>query len=296
MQYLRKSNQNNRQNLVISAVLLILGLAICVFVFVRESGVQDEPTQIAEEQQNSGIYEITKLDERTEYENPVSVDLSTVDEVRIREAGDYILSGKTEQTVIIDAQEQIVHLILNGVDIRSDKGPAIQVESAGKVIITLADGTENVVRDSGNYSKEEECNAAIYSTADITINGGGSLFVYGYYKDAIHTKDLLKIIDGSVYVQAKRNGLRGNDGMVIRPHILTVESEGTGLQTTNSNQADKGVIEICGGDIFITAGKYGMAAVSDVYVRECTISCLSVMTEIKAEGEQYVEEGCFSYE
>jgi len=295
MQSLKRTNQDNMQKNILLTVLIICGLAICIFAFWKESGDSKETLNLMDEQQNFDMYEITKLDMRTEYEKPVVIDLSVADNdgTRIEEAGDYILRGQTESTVTIDAQEQPVHLILEGVDIRSSGGPAIHVVSAGKVIITLAENTENVIRDSGNYKKYEECNAAIYSAGDITINGNGSLFVYGYYKDAIHTKDLLKIIGGDIYIQAKRNGLRGNDGMIIKPNILTVESEKTGLQTTNANQAGKGRIDICGGDISITAGEYGMVSVADVHVRECNVSCLSVMTPIKAEGEQFVEEGCF---
>lgn len=298
MQCLKKLNKNNKQRMVLLVILLVLGLAICIYAFWKDSSVQKGISDTSEERTGSDIYEITKLDLEAESENPVMIDVSADSDggIRIEEAGDYVLSGVSEQSVIIDAQEQIVHLIFNGVDIRSAQGPAIHVVSAGKVIISLAENTENVIRDSGNYKNYEKCNAAIYSTADLTINGAGSLFVYGYYKDAIHTKDLLKIIDGNVYLQAKRNGLRGNDGMVIMPNLLTIESEGSGLQTTNADQEGKGVLNICGGDISITAGKYGMVSVADVNISDCTISCLSVMADVKADGEQFIEEGCFSYE
>ena len=298
MQYLKKQNENNAQRIVWLAILLILGVGICIYAFLKDSGAKNELADTSEEQNNFDMYQITKMDLLTECENPVMIDLSADSEggIRIEEAGDYVLSGVAEEAVVVDAQEQIVHLVLNGADIRSVEGPAIYVKSAGKVIISLAENTENVVRDSGNYKHDEKCNAAIYSTADLTINGEGSLFVYGYYKDAIHTKDVLKVVDGNVYVQAKRNGLRGNDGMVIMPKLLTVESEGSGLQTTNANQEGKGVLNICGGEISITAGKYGMVSAADVYISDCNISCLSVMSEIKAEGEEVVEEGCFSYE
>ena len=296
MQYLKK--QNKVQKIVLLAILLVLGLGICVYAFVRDLDTEQELSNTAQEQASSDIYEITKLDVMTEYENPIMIDVAADSEVgvRIEEAGDYVLSGVSEEAITIDAQEQIVHLILNGVDVRSVEGPAIHVVSAGKVIITLAENTENVIRDSGNYKNNEKCNAAIYSTCDLTINGEGSLFVYGYYKDAIHTKDLLKIIGGNVYLQAKRNGLRGNDGMVVMPNILTIESEGSGLQTTNANQEGKGMLSICGGDISITTGEYGMVSVADVHIADCSISCLSVMPEIKADGEEVVEEGCFLYE
>ena len=59
----------------------------------------------------------------------------------------------------------------------------IYVSNADKVVITLAEGTENVVTDGDSYlladaaatdAASAEPNATIFSKADLTINGSGS--------------------------------------------------------------------------------------------------------------------------
>lgn len=235
---------------------------------------------------------ITEADSNTDYTNPIYIDLSSADEeLVLKEAGDYVLSGKGENTVCIDAQDQMVHLFLDNIDLQTVSGPAINVISASKVIITINSDTENTIADSAYYANTEEANAAIYSTCDLTINGTGMLNVFGYNKDAIHTKDLCKILDGVLKISAKRSGVRGNDGIMLSPEILYIESETYGLQTTKADQDSRGVIEISKGITSILAGRYAIQAASDVYVRNCELSMNSVITNINTEGDMYIEEG-----
>lgn len=269
--------------------MLVLGIVISVIWMNTENETQ---TQV-QEGDVLQVYDITETDSRTEAEQETFIDLSNATtQTVIAEGGDYILSGKTKYAIHVDAQDEIVHLILSGVDIRSISGPAIQISSAGKVVITLAENTENTIRDSENYNEYEESDAVIYSEVDVTINGDGELFITGYYKDGIHTKDLLKIIDGMIYVQAKRDGIRGNDGIVLTPDEMTIESEGNGIRTTNAEKTGKGRIEILEGNYTITAGKYAIVSKSDLYVRNCEIACESTVADLDVAGSMDIEKGC----
>lgn len=262
--------------------------------FINEQGKEQNDTNVNMPEEYA--YRVSKIDEEVNYTNPVYLDLEQ-EEIGIIEAGgDYVLSGKLDGTVQVDAKDENVHLILNGVEIKSTTGPAIQILSAGKVVITVAEGTENIISDSGDYREFEECNAAIWSACDLTINGNGTLHVYGYYKDAIHTKDVLKVVGGNIYLRAKRDGIRGNDGILLMPQYISMECEGVGLHTTNAEKAGKGIIDVAGGSIVITAGTYAIQAATDLYIRECDISCFSVMADFLAAGEYYIEEGCMQHE
>ena len=130
----------------------------------------------------------------------------------------------------------------------------------------------------------------------MTINGNGTLYVSGIYRDAINTKDVLKIISGQVQVKSKRYGLKGNDGILLSPELLIIESERVGCITDNANKEGKGIIDIRGGDISIVAGEYALSAASDVYIREGAMSFNSVIDNIYTEGQQYIAEGTLAYE
>lgn len=253
---------------------------------VKNEGNKENHSQI----QNELLY-ITNSDQKTTYTEPIYVDLTKMNESYVIEsAGEYVLTGITNKPLIVQAHDEIVHIFLDGVTIDSDIGSAMNIRSAGKVIITLVEDSENIFLDSAYY-EDEEANAAIYAGCDLTINGTGMLNVCGYYKDAIHTKDVFKLLGGQVHLQAKRCGIKGNDGIVLSPVSLEIESEKNGCETTNANNEEKGSVKIAGGKISVIAGEYAIVAVADVYIEAGEIYFNSVIDSIYAEGQQYIVEG-----
>lgn len=245
----------------------------------------------------SAYYEITDADAKTNAEDYVTVDLEQEGYgFRISQPGSYMLEGNYDGQIQVDAQEQIVHIILNGVNVTSNRGPALNVISAGKVIVTVAEGTENVLADSANYEGMKDTKACLYAVSDLTINGQGTLYVYGYYEDAIRSKDVIKILGGNLLVQAKGDGIRGNDGVVLTPDTLTIESEKNGIRTTKNGKNKKGFLDVCGGEISIIAGENGLLSGADLSIEDCKISCNSVQKEYSCNGEQWIEEGCLENE
>ena len=247
-------------------------------------------SQMMSVEENELLY-ITDIDMDTEFIEPEYIDLSQTEEALVIEyGGEYVLTGQSHQTITIDAHDELVHLFLNNVTVETAIGPAINIESAGKVVITLMEGTMNTLFDAAYY-KNEDLNATITADCDLTINGMGTLYACGYYKDAIHTKDVLKVLGSTVQLKAKRYGIKGNDGMVLEPEYLMIESEKNGCQTSNANKEDKGIIDIRGGEISIISGQYALSSVSDVYIREGAVYLNSVIGNIYTEGQQYIAEG-----
>lgn len=274
-----------------------LGACILIMLMLMATGCGEDREAVAIE--NSGgqtideneLLYVTELDVTATPTDPVYVELSEIDgNLIIEEGGEYVLSGTTHNSVKVDAHDEIVHLFFNGLTIETADGPAIEVVTASKVIITLMDESANAIFDAAYYSNEE-VTGAISSVCDLTINGGGSLYICGYYKDAIYTKDVFKLMGGSVQMRAKRNGIKANDGIVLAPLRLVIESENNGCKTSNADKEDKGVIDIQGGEVSIVAGKYGLSAASDVYVREGQIYLNCVVGNIYTEGQQYIAEG-----
>lgn len=236
---------------------------------------------------------LTTADLKIDCEEPNYINLDTITEesLLITQPGCHILSGEMKGSVCINAEEQIVHLVFNGVTVDAIHGPALKIESAGKVIVTLMEETENSFLDSGTYPKGEEADACIYSQCDLTINGNGHMNVYGYHKDAIHTKDILKVLGGSIFVQAKRDGLRGNDGIVINCESIDIQSEENGICSTKTGKETKGNIEIYGSNCSIIGGKYAISCAADLYIAESDIYAIGIVDDFRVDGVSSIAEG-----
>lgn len=199
----------------------------------------------------------------------VSVDGS---KATITSAGTYSISGTlADGQIVVDTKdEEIVRLILNGADISSSTGAPIYIRKAEKAIIILADGTQNRVSDAATYIYEDpetdEPNAAIFSTADLTLAGNGSLAVSGNSNDGIAGKDGLVISGGSISVSAVDDGIRGKDYLVVRDGRISVTAQGDGLKSDNAEDETKGYVAVEAGVIDVTAGGDAIQAETDVLI------------------------------
>ena len=239
------------------------------------------------------ICKLTDADKNTVQNNPTEIVFENEQQVYIIDnEGEYILSGDCEGQIQIDVQDKIVHLILENVEMQSENGPVIYVKSAAKVVITIPENSSCILMDSTYYDGYEESRSCIFSEDDLTINGKGSLQVYGNYKDAIRTKDILKVLDVNLDIRAKETGLRGNDGVLIQSANLNIQCEGTGIYTEKENKEMKGFVDIYKGTVDIISGEYGIDSAQNIYIRDCVADIFGTVQDITCFGEQYIEEGC----
>ncbi|MBQ9902526.1 MAG: carbohydrate-binding domain-containing protein [Clostridia bacterium] len=240
------------------------------------------------------VIEMTREDRRTTSDSAKEIALGAAgEELLITDGGDYRLSGEMNGCIHVNAEEQIVHLFLNGVNVRSVTAPAIYVESAGKVILTLLPDTENTLSDGSKYISDV-CDGCIFSMCDLTVNGSGSLSVSGYYKDAIHTKDYLRISGVKLFARAKDDALHGNDGVLISEADISAEAEKCGIRTTKSGKLRKGNIEITGSTLSVIAGEHALNASRSIYMVSSKAFLKGVMSNSKADHDIFIEEGCLT--
>ncbi len=184
----------------------------------------------------------------------------------ITEEGVYILSGKYEGGVIIDAGESAkVQLVLNNAEITNSTGPAIYVKSADKVFITLPEGTENTLTDSGEeytQSGEKSIDGVIFADSDLTLNGSGKLSVTAGYKHAIVSKKDLTITDGSYEITSAEKALEGENSIRICGGEFVIKAGDDALHADEENDKDKGFVYISGGSFNIESDDDGIHAVT----------------------------------
>ncbi|WP_348536382.1 carbohydrate-binding domain-containing protein [Glutamicibacter sp. FBE19] len=191
----------------------------------------------------------------------VSVDGDTV---TISAAGTYRLSGSLSdgKVVVAAGKEDVVRIILDNASISSSTGSAIQVDESNETLLYLEDGTSNSVSDASTYADtaEDAANAAIYSMADLTIAGQGSLDVKGNYQDGIVSKDGLVLASGQLTVTSADDGIKGKDYVALLGGHVDITATGDGIKSTNDTDADRGWLHQYGGQLNVSAGDDGIKA------------------------------------
>ena len=185
-------------------------------------------------------------------------------DVYIVYAGKYIISGElTDGSVIVDADgDDKIWILLNGVSLHCDDSAAIVVEQAGKVFLTVADGTENFVSSGESYSEDavsSKIDGTIYSRDDLTINGSGSLSVTAAYKHGIVCNDDIVIVGANIEITAPQDGIHANDSGRFADMDLTINAGDDGLTVKNDDETSYIYIE--SGNINITSCYEGIEAI-----------------------------------
>lgn len=171
--------------------------------------------------------------------------------VTITDEGTYILSGTLEDgMILVDAEDtDKVQLVLNGVEITSATSAAIYVREADKVFITTAAGSENTLRNGGEYVAIDDNNidAVIFSKSDLTLNGAGTLTITAAAGHGIVSKDDLVLASGTYVITAASHGISGKDSVRIANGAYTIVSGKDGIHAENADDASLGFLYIVGG-------------------------------------------------
>lgn len=198
----------------------------------------------------------------------------------ITSGGTYVISGALEdgQIIVNSATKDTVRLVLNGAQITSLTNAPIHIQDAGKVVISLEEGTENTLTDGATYILEagnDEPDAALFSKADLTINGTGTLKITAHYKDGIGSKDDLKIIEGNLVVQAADDGIRGKDMVAIKNGNISITAAGDGIKSTNNTDAGRGFVYIENGNFDIKSENDAIQAETNLEILDGTFNIVS---------------------
>lgn len=188
--------------------------------------------------------------------------------VKISQEGVYLISGTlSDGQIIVDADDSAkVQLALCGCEITCSGSAAIYVKQADKVFVTLSDGTENVLTETGSFTADGDTNVdgVIFSKDDLTINGGGSLEINTENGHGAVSKNDLKVTGGELTVNCSGHGLSGKDSVRIGGGSISVNSGKDGIHSENAEDTQQGFIYIGGGDLAIDCGGDGLDVSSQV--------------------------------
>ena len=222
--------------------------------------------------------------------NPTATDGVTVEDgtLTITKAGTYKLSGEYQGQIKVEtADSDAVRLVLDNANITNSSGAALNVVNADEVILYSASGTTNTISDGVDYTAtgEDDPDAVVYSKADLTIAGEGTLKVNGNHEDGIHTSDGLVIASGTLEVNAANTGIKGKDYVDILGGTINVTAQQDGIKSTNDTDEGQGWTRLSNGTVTVNAGDDGFKA-----SRVVEISGGSLTVEQSDEGieAQYI--------
>lgn len=183
----------------------------------------------------------------------------------ISDEGTYVLSGEfTDLLIVISAGDKDkVQLVLNGATLTNANGPVIYAQKADKVFLTAAEGTANIISDGTGYSVTDgdtTLDAAIFSRADLCINGQGILTVNGNTRHGIVSKDDLILTGLTLNVEAVSTALDGKDCVMMHGLSATITAGSNGIRSDNAEDEARGYVYIQDSTLTILAGTDGIQA------------------------------------
>ena len=201
--------------------------------------------------------------------------------VTITAEGTYIFSGTlSEGQIVVDADNAKVQIVFDNVDITCASSAAVYVKSAEKVFVTLAEGSQNTLRNTDEYVAIDDNNidAVIFAKSDLTLNGTGSLTIISAEGHGIVSKDDLKIIGGTYDITAAGHALSGKDSVRIADGTYTLATGDDGVH------ADDALI-VNGGTITVTESYEGLEGLT-VTINDGTIDITASDDGINTAGEK----------
>ncbi len=217
------------------------------------------------------------------------------DQIIISAGGSYELSGVlVDGSIYIDAQDKgDVQLVFSNITMTNDITTPIYIEDAGEVLITLADGSVNLISDTSDSMSQdgtgEENIAAIFSKDDLTFNGTGQLTIQTTVKNAVVSNDGLVVESGTYIIDSGNNGFKGKDYLIVLDGEMAITAGEDGLKAGE-------YLEIVNGTITITSVEDALHSGNVLIIRDGDITINAGDDAIHGEYAAIIYDGSINIE
>ena len=210
-------------------------------------------------------------------------------------AGTYQVSGALDNGyLVVDAgKEDTVQLLLDNASITSETFAALYVKQAGKVVVTLADGSKNALSNGGTFETIDanKVDGVIFSKDDLTLNGNGTLTIGASGKHGVVCKDDLSVISGTYDIAASGHALSAKNSVNIAGGTLRLTAGKDAIQAEHDDDKTKGNIYLAGGNVTLTAEDDGLNASGSVLVNGGNVSMRVAGDGIHADASVAISGG-----
>ena len=216
----------------------------------------------------------------------------------LTEEATYIVSGTLDDgMLVVDADEAAkLQIVLDNASITSSTSAALYVLEAGKVFVTLAEGSQNALANGGSFVAidDSDIDGAVYSKQDLTFNGSGALTVTSPAGHGIVGNDDLVLAGGTYTVASASHGLNANDSVRITGETdLTLDAGKDGIHAENNDDASLGFVYISGGTFAIEAEGDGISAGAYLQITDGAYDILAGGGSVNGESQSSESWGGF---
>jgi len=213
--------------------------------------------------------------------------------------GTYSLSGTlSDGQIVVDVQDAgLVTLELNGVEISSTSAP-IYLQQAEAAVIVLVEGTHNVLTNSAAYATEDDAlNAAIFSNADLTIEGSGSLSIEAASVDGIASTASVTVQGTpTIEINAGDDAIQLETDFTITDGTLNLTAGGGMGASLSDDLSGKGIktegnVTIDGGSITINAADDAIRSDQDLVMNAGTLAISATGKAVHASYNLTINDG-----
>ena len=250
--------------IIIILIILVVILSTTLIFYFKNKNSNSSKKDIANIDTN---IKIDNGDEDIDWDSMKTTKVTLSKSLDITKEGVYVLTGTISNGSITVNTDGNVKLILNGVNITNNSGPAILVLCAKNIVIETTKRTTNNLEDGSNYSNIDY-DGCIYSKDDLILQGDGILNVTSNYSDAIVSTDDLKIVSGTYNIKSQDDGIRGKDSVYILDGTINVESNADGIKSTNDTDSTKGFVYIKNGTFVINSVEDAIQAQTKLIIDE----------------------------
>ncbi|MBQ8129683.1 MAG: carbohydrate-binding domain-containing protein [Clostridia bacterium] len=198
-------------------------------------------------------------------------------------SGTYRLTGTWQEgRIVVEAGKKgYVTLVLDGLDVTSSTGSALEIASCSRVTVLTAEGSENRLKST---AQGDDAASALVTKADLLLDGAGSLTLVSAGKHGVQAADSLTVSGGTLAIEAAKAGLRANDFIRITGGGISVTAGEDGLHADgDESKPDTGWIEIAGGSLVICAGDDGVHAETKLTVSGGSLTVTESYEGLEAE-------------
>lgn len=177
-----------------------------------------------------------------------------------------VLQGESTQGSLTYSGQLKCKFYLNGLDLTSNRGAAIDIQCGKRVDLILQPGTQNVLADAAGGTQK----AALYCKGHLEVEGSGSLTVTGNARHAIASKEYLQLKKGTGSITVRKavsDAMHVGQYFLMSGGTLTLDGQaGDGLQVetlTLDDDITPDPSKENNGEMYIKGGTLNIAATSD---------------------------------
>lgn len=273
-----------------------LALVVLLVIFAAVAVAMNTDHSVDDTAKVTSSVDVDNGDLKINWDRYETFEIELSGDLDIVKSGTYHLTGSIDDgRISVNAGANgVVRLILDNVTISNSTGPAIICTSGDDLVIELVGN--NVLSDAANYSSDydEDVTSAIYSKADLTFQGDGTLDLTASYQDGIVSKDDLKFNSGAYNITAADDGIRGKDSVYIVDGDFTINSVADAIKSTNETDSGKGFVMVESGNFNLTAGAKGVKAISTVIIYGGTFVINSTDDAVHSNDYIGIVDGAFN--